>query len=85
MTLTFGLHEQMFQEASTSDGEQLCKTILKSIHNCRSYGPDEFGRMHTHTLNCHCDNYISLTESGLDNKKSNPLGKGDLVYLYDTS
>ena len=31
---------------STHDGEQSCQIILKSIHNCRSYGLDKFGRMH---------------------------------------
>ena len=53
---------------SALDGEQLCQIILKSIQNCRSYGPDKFGRtdIHMHTPNCHCDNYVSLTASGLD-------------------
>ena len=57
---------------SSRDGEQLCQIILKSIHNCRSYGLRDFertdGRMHTHTPNCYCDNYVSLTASGFDNK-----------------
>ena len=26
---------------STHDGEQVCKFILKSIQNCRRYGPDK--------------------------------------------
>ena len=54
---------------STRDGEQLCHVILKSIHNCGSYGQDKFGwtveSMHARTPNCHCDN-VSLTASGLD-------------------
>ena len=33
---------------STCDGEQLCQIILKFIHNCRSYGPDKFGRTDAH-------------------------------------
>ena len=52
---------------STCDGEQLCHNILKSIHNCRSYGLDKFGwtdtLMQAHTPNCHCDNYVLLTTS----------------------
>ena len=30
---------------STHDGEQLCQINLQSIYNCRSYGPEKFGRM----------------------------------------
>ena len=36
---------------STSQGDQLCQTILKYMHNCRSYGPDKCGQTHNaHTL-----------------------------------
>ena len=56
------------------DGEQLRQIILKSIHNCRRYGQDKFiqmdthrhGRMQAHTPNYCCNNYVSLTASGLD-------------------
>ena len=34
---------------STHDGKQFCQVSLKSIHNCRRYGPDKFERMHTCT------------------------------------
>ena len=58
---------------STHDREQLFQIILKSIHNCRSYGPDKFrladALEHAHTPNCYCNNYISLTASGLNNSK----------------
>ena len=36
VTLTFNMPEQMFQMTQ----EQLCQ-ILKSMHKCRSYGPDK--------------------------------------------
>ena len=54
VTLTLSLPVGMFLNGTcTRDGEQLCQIILKSIHNCRSYGPDKFGRMdartHRHT------------------------------------
>ena len=72
----------LWNGTSTHDGEQLCKIILKSIHSCRSYGPDNLGwtDIHTHwstdalthtltsNCHCHCDNYVSLTASRLDNK-----------------
>ena len=52
--------------------ENNCVDHLKSINNCRSYGPDKIGRMqaltHAHTPNCDCDNYVSLTTSRLDKK-----------------
>ena len=32
-------------------------------------------RRHEHTLNCHCDNYISLTASGLEKNLSADYGK----------
>ena len=57
---------------STPDGEHLCQIILKSIHNCRSYGPDKFGRTdgcmrkHTHTSNFSCYNFVLLTARRLD-------------------
>ena len=37
---------------STCDGEQLSQIILKSICNCRSYGPDKFGQTDTSTDTC---------------------------------
>ena len=54
--LTFNLPKQMFQMAllllketpmqmasgtTTPKGEHLCKIILKSMHKCKSYGPDK--------------------------------------------
>ena len=50
VTLTFNLPEKMFQMAlPPSQGQQLCQTVLKSMHYCTSYGPDKFGRTHRHT------------------------------------
>ena len=54
---------------SPSQGQQLCQIVLKSMHYCTSYGPDKFrrthgctdARMHAHTLNKKCNNYVSLT------------------------
>ena len=77
-TVTLPLNYPKEYLKSVRDKEQLSQIILKSIHNCRSYGLDKFGRMDTcahahtptqaYTLNCHCDNYVSLTASGLDKK-----------------
>ena len=61
----------------THDGGQLCHIILKSINNCRSYGPGKFhwrdtcmqAWTHTHIPNCSCNNYVSLTASELDKYK----------------
>ena len=49
VSLTLGLPEQMFQMAHLHVMEQLCQItcILKSIHNCRSYGRDKFKSTHT--------------------------------------
>ena len=50
---------------STSDGEQLCQIILKSIHNCKvmvltNWDAHKHPPMHAHKPNCHCDNYDPL-------------------------
>ena len=37
----------VLNSTSARDGELFCQVILKSIYNCRSYGPD--GRTHTRT------------------------------------
>ena len=49
--------------------EQLCHTILKSMHKCRSYGPYKFERTNNaHTPCWSCNSYVSLTASGIDKK-----------------
>ena len=52
VTLTLGLTEQMFEMAHLHVMENNCQIILKSIHNCSSYGPDKFaqtdGQTHAH-------------------------------------
>ena len=45
---------------STDDGEQLFKTILKSIQNYRSYDPDKFGWTHAHAKDAHTYTKLSL-------------------------
>ena len=51
--MTLELPERMFQMAHLHMVENNCQIILKSIHNCRSYGPGKFGQMdaptHAHT------------------------------------
>ena len=71
VTLTFKLSEYMFQYGTaTTQGEQLCQIIFKSMHKCRSYGPYKSGwtstRIHTKQ---NCNNYVLLTASEL-NKNS---------------
>ena len=44
---------------STCQGEKLCQVTLKSIHKCRSYGPDKSRRVHNAcTPNWNCNNYV---------------------------
>ena len=52
VTLTSTLPQQLFQMAMLLLKENNCQIILKSMHKCRSYGPDKSWRthacMHTH-------------------------------------
>ena len=42
MTMTFNLREKNVSNGTFPPrGEQLCKTILKSMNKCTSYGPDK--------------------------------------------
>ena len=45
-------------------GQQVCQIILKSMHECGSYGPDKSGWMHAlmqaHTPNKNCSSFVSL-------------------------
>ena len=51
---TFDLPEQMFQMALLLLKENNCaKFILKSMHKCRSYGPDKSERMHNTRTHIH--------------------------------
>ena len=68
--------------------------ILKSMQNCKINCPNKFGRtqacIHPLTPNCHCDNYVLLTTSGLDNERYGksclkiPLSSilGNTIYFY---
>ena len=55
-----------FRWTATPQGEQLCQIIVKSMHNCRSYGGCMYAHTHTHTLKWNYNNYVSLTSSGPD-------------------
>ena len=58
---------------TSTQGEQLFKSILKPIHKYKSYGSDKSGPMsgrtdgrtheltHPHTPKCSCDDYVLLT------------------------
>ena len=73
VTLTFNLPKNVSNGTFPSQGQQLCQIVLKSMHYCKSYGPDKSGRMHTrmhghadarkhaHTPNKNCNNYVPLT------------------------
>ena len=51
MTLTFNLPKNVLNGTS-SQGQQLCQMVLKSMHYCTSYGPDKFGLMHEQMHGC---------------------------------
>ena len=40
---------------ATHQGEQLCKVILKSMHKCRSFGPDKLNLWPSYHLTFKCD------------------------------
>ena len=49
VTLTFNLPKNVSNGTFPSQGQQLCKIVLKSMNYGSSYGPDKSGRMHGHT------------------------------------
>ena len=49
LTFTFNLPKSVSNGTSPPQGQQLCQTVLKSLHYCTSYGPDKFGRTHGRT------------------------------------
>ena len=64
--LTFNLLKKNVPNGtSPPQGQQLCQIILKSMHYCTSFDLDKSrrtrARMHAHTPNKNCNNYISLT------------------------
>ena len=73
-------------------GDQLCPIISKSIQNCRSYGLDKFvwthshihAHTHVHTPHCHCDDYVSLTTSGLDKNCKSKEGPRCIDFPFDS-
>ena len=47
-----GIVANSSNSTSMPQGQQLCQTILKSMHKCTGYDPDKSGRMHNaHTHN----------------------------------
>ena len=75
---------------STCDGGHLCQIILKPIHSCRSYGPDNFWWTDTSK----CNNCVSLNTCGLDKmvwnlnlltNMSHALWKGSSMHLENLS
>ena len=52
---------------STPQGEQLCQTILKSMHKCRSYGPDKLQLWPFYYLTFKCDLNLQPTWINVSN------------------
>ena len=52
-----------------------CQINLKSIHNCRSYGPDKFGWTDAHTLNFYC--LAHRKPARKKKKKKTAISEGD--------
>ena len=52
VTLTFNLPKNVSNDTSPPQGQQLCQIVLKSMHYCTSYGPDNSGRTHGCTDAC---------------------------------
>ena len=79
-SVTLGLTEQMFQMAHLHMKENSCiklfwnpSAIVEVMVETNSDGCTH-ALMHTYTGKCHCDNYVSLTASGLDKKAEDSKG-----------
>ena len=77
VTLTFNLHKNGSNGTSPPQGQQLCQTVLKSMHYCTRYGPDgrTDARKHAHTPNKIVTTMSRLPESGLDKKHFMNMGR----------
>ena len=64
------VHEQMFQMALLLFKENTCKIILKSVHTCRSYGPEKLIYV---TFKCDLDRQPTL--KNVSNGTSPPQGQ----------
>ena len=60
---------------STPQGEQLCQIIFKSMHKCRSYGPDKLNLWPFHHLTLKCDLDLQPSWTNVSNGTSTPQGK----------
>ena len=76
VTLTMGLPERMFQMAHLHVMENHCVKLIWNLSTSvkvmvlKNSDSHMHTQMHSHTPNWHCDNYVSLTASSLDNEKS---------------
>ena len=51
---------------TTPQGEHLCKIILKSMHKCKSYGPEKSGQVDAYLHACtYTLNITALLQAGL--------------------
>ena len=60
---------------SSSQGEQLCQIILKTMHECRSYGPDKLSVWPFYHLTFKCDIDLQSTRTITSNGTSVPQGQ----------
>ena len=61
VTLTFNLTKNVSNGISPPQGQQLCQIVVKSMHYCKNYGPDKFGRTHG------CTDALTYTELKFNN------------------
>ena len=69
VTLTFNLPKKCFKWHFSSQGQQLCQIVWKSMHYCTNYGPDKSGQIHGRTHKTKIVTTMSrLPARGLNNK-----------------
>ena len=71
VTLTFNLSEQIFQMALLL----LKEIILKSMHKCRSYGPDKLNLWSFYQLTFRCDFDLQSTWTNVSNGTATRQGE----------
>ena len=80
MAQTTSIYDHYFQPTPTNvsngtttpQGEHLCKIILKSMHKCRSYGPDNLHLWPFYHLTFKCDLDLQPTETNVSNGTTTP-------------
>ena len=60
---------------ATPQGEQPCQFILKSMHKCRSYGPDKLSLRKFYHLTFKCDLDFQPTWTNVSSGTATPQGK----------